>query len=302
MRWGQYWMSARPCRRARVRCSGSVKATLATGLRRSNDQMPSTWLRSGALQVGADRQVAVAGPGETLARALEWQVDARAVDQPGCLAGFVAGQCFHGDSAPGAAPGADDGCVATRSPAAGVRRRHREPGLVLEDNPGAERCPDASTAATRPSSTAPPRPRRAPGPDVPGSARTSRGGAAAATPSRQSTRHGRFWRSPCAPVPASTAGPASCALPAPGRPRLQHGELGIRQLRQLRRPGGPQGLHATLAPGAAPGLHRPLTHPQVQGDHRRLVTTGEPLPGAEPDRLTNSLPRRGQAHLPRHTA
>ncbi len=101
--------------------------------------------RGAELQVRADHEVSVVLPGEALACAFEEQVEAGPVDHPGPFPGPVAAQCGDRDPSPGPSPHSHYGSLPASSPRAGLWRRHREPGLVLEDDPGIERRRGAST-------------------------------------------------------------------------------------------------------------------------------------------------------------
>lgn len=94
--------------------------------------------------MGGLDQVTVVLPGEALASA-EPGVRTGPVDQPGASAGFIAGQGGAGKPSAGASPHAYDWSVAAAGPSADGRRRHREAGLVLEDEPDIERRPGPST-------------------------------------------------------------------------------------------------------------------------------------------------------------
>lgn len=72
-------------------------------------------------------------------------MEAAPVDHPGPPAGPVTAQCGDRDPPPGAAPHPDHGRVPAPAPGARVWRRHREPGFVLEDDPGVVRRSGAST-------------------------------------------------------------------------------------------------------------------------------------------------------------
>jgi hypothetical protein len=92
--------------------------------------------RAAELLVGGDQQVSVVAPGEAFAPVTVAVVPAGPVDQPGSVAGFVAGR--RGDRFTSARAAADPH---HRGPAAlgsglGMRRRHGEAGFVLEDQPG----------------------------------------------------------------------------------------------------------------------------------------------------------------------
>ena len=89
-------------------------------------------------------QVPVVGPGEALA-AIGAVVRCRTEDQARTFAGFVAGQRGHRQATSGAAADPDDRGASAVGPGAGGRRRHREPGLVFEDQPGPERRLGVST-------------------------------------------------------------------------------------------------------------------------------------------------------------
>src|SRR5690242_21368597 len=87
------------------------------------------------LDVGTDDQVAVVAPGEGVASfALVLAVTARPVDEPGGLARLVAAHRGDRPAAPGAAAHPHHRRVSTPAPGAGAWRRHRESGLVLEDD------------------------------------------------------------------------------------------------------------------------------------------------------------------------
>ncbi len=210
--------------------------------------------RATELDVCTDGEVAVVGPGEALAGAFEWEVEAGSVDHPALLAGFVAAQRGHRDPAPGAAADADDGRVPAPAP---VRAR----GGVIA-NPGSSsktsQAPSAAAmllpAATLPRKRGYPHllpqlharssrssARRA------GPARTSRAASATATPSRSTV----------ASEPAiddrldQCQGPSLVLETVGGRALcqllLQFGELGRRQLRHARRTRRTQSLGSDAA-------------------------------------------------------
>jgi hypothetical protein len=86
--------------------------------------------------VGGDQQVAVVAPGEALAPVTPVVIPSRPVDQPGPVAGFVAGQrCDRYPSARAAADSHHRSPTAL-GPGLRLRRRHGEAGFVLEDQPG----------------------------------------------------------------------------------------------------------------------------------------------------------------------
>jgi hypothetical protein len=107
--------------------------------------VPDQYDRAVELRVRGDDQVAVVASGEALTpvRSL---IRGRPVDQPGSLAQLVAGQGSdrQASSRPAAYP--DDRGVPAARPGSGGRRRHREPGFVLEDEPGPERRRRSSAA------------------------------------------------------------------------------------------------------------------------------------------------------------
>jgi hypothetical protein len=142
--------------------------------------------RGAELQVRADQEVAVVLPGETLACAFEEQVEAGPVDQPGPFARPVAAHRGDRDPSPGPSTHSDHGSLPARPH---VRAR----GGVIANPASSSKAIQASSAAavlppaaTRPSSRARLRVRHVPARVGPGSARTSRGGAAAATLPRSS--------------------------------------------------------------------------------------------------------------------
>jgi len=160
-----------------MRCSGVVKAVLDSQPRRSSDQMPwgvggqvvdgqpvlsgdelphvvgemdvevvpDEHDRAAELSVGGDEQIAVAGPGNALESVAPAVVMTRPVDQPRALVRLGAGQ--RGDRYPAAGTTADPDhrCAAAAGLGAGDRRRQREAGLVLEEDPGTERRRGAFT-------------------------------------------------------------------------------------------------------------------------------------------------------------
>ena len=107
--------------------------------------VPDEHDRAAELSVGGDEQVAVVGPGEALASVASAVIAAGRVNQPGPLARFVAGQCGDRDATAGASTDPDHGGLPASGPGAGNRRRHREAGLVLEDDPCVERRRGPST-------------------------------------------------------------------------------------------------------------------------------------------------------------
>lgn len=82
-------------------------------------------------------QVAIVAPGGILAP-VRAAVAARAVDQPGAFAGFVAGQGGDRESSPGTAAYPEERGASASGPGAGGGRRHRESGFVVEGDPGPE--------------------------------------------------------------------------------------------------------------------------------------------------------------------
>lgn len=137
MRSLRYWMYRRPRLMRWTRCSGVLKATLESQPRREGpdpldgvevgcvgrqvvdgqpvpvlgqlsqvggfvdvEVVPDEHDLAAELLVGGDQQVTVAAPGEALASVAAAVVPAWSVDQPGSVAGFVAGQ--RGDGYPSA--------------------------------------------------------------------------------------------------------------------------------------------------------------------------------------------------------
>lgn len=109
------------------------------------DVIPNQHNRAAELSVRANDQNTEVPPAEALRLILAAPVLAYRIDQPGPLAGFVAGHTRH-RHASGATPShSDDGSLADPAPGPGTRWSHRLPGFVLEDHPGAAFRRDALT-------------------------------------------------------------------------------------------------------------------------------------------------------------
>jgi hypothetical protein len=244
----------------------------------------------------AAQEVAVVLPGEALACAFQERVEAGPVDHPGPLAGPVAAHRGDRDPASGASSNSDHGRVSASAPGAGAWRRHRESGLVLEDDPGPERRRGASTcghtsffhSSTACSSRSSAR-RDGLCEDQPCRCRSRQTPAIEQLtwnwrPIRVLTRSSvhRWSSQPCA------AGPfASCASSRANRSSDSFGSFA-----------GPFDCRPSrprFSPVAAPLLDRTLAHPQGLGDVRRPVTALEPPAGFHPDPFPRSPPLGSQA-------
>lgn len=135
------------------------------------------------LDVSPDDHVAIVAPGEGVAPlASVLAVAARPVDQPGVLTRLVATHRGDRPAAPGAAPHPHHRRMSTPA------QTQARGGVIENPAPSSKRIYAHAAAAvippaaTHPSSTAQPPARRAQVPGEPATARTSRAGAATATP------------------------------------------------------------------------------------------------------------------------
>ncbi len=97
------------------------------------------------LVVRAGQQVTTVLPRETLPGALEQEVAAGPVNEAARLARPVSAQGGHRCPTVELATNTDDGRASAPAPGASDRWRHREPGLVVEDDPRAGRRHEAFT-------------------------------------------------------------------------------------------------------------------------------------------------------------
>lgn len=209
--------------------------------------------------------------------------------QARAFAGFVAGQGGDGEAALGPSPHPDHGRVPAPGPGAAGGRRHREPGLVFEDDEGVERRRGASTCGhvsfIQPATLCSLR------------SRARFAGPWWLQPWRRSICVMVFWNRHPISTLIRSRGPR-LVLPAVrnrplGQLLLQDREQLLTQLGPGRRARGVQGGLTAELPGAAPALHRAHADPQSFSPPPRCRLprrTCRPLAAGHPPERTAARP------------